>query len=416
MLALLSAAAPLGATAAAARQSSGTGPPTESPLVTLPSGGRAPPAIHAPEAIAVDERTGMPLFEKHSAARRPIASTTKLMTAYIALRTTRPDQVFVAQRYPASPGESTLGLEPGERMTAGDLLDALLLASANDAAATLAHGIAGSEAAFVARMNAEAGRLGLRDTRYANPIGLDDPNGYSSARDLATLARKLMDDPRFRAIVGRRQARLESGAHPRKIVNRNDLVGAYRFVDGVKTGHTSGAGWVLVGAGRRHGASVISVVMGEPSQADRDSETLSLLRYGLRRYAHVSVRASRTVKLVMVKDYTARAPLRPGRDLDAEVLRGSSVTLRVYAPPIVRGPIPPGGRVGEVALAADGRQVAEAPLVAAEPVPGTSFGRRLVIKLSNGDATLGAGVLAAAVILAMRLSRSAMLTRRRSGA
>jgi D-alanyl-D-alanine carboxypeptidase (penicillin-binding protein 5/6) len=294
-------------------------------------------------------------------------------------------------------------------MTAGDLLKALLLASANDAAATLAHGIAGSEKAFVKRMNTEAERLGLRDTRYANPIGLDDPKGYSSAGDLAALARLLMADPRFASIVDRRQARVRVDTRERKVVNRNDLVGRYRFVDGVKTGHTSGAGWVLVGAGDRDGARVISVVMGEVSESARDSETLDLLRYGFGRFTPVTVHSARTVKLVAVKDFAVRAPLRPGRDLRAQVLRGARLTLRVYPPSILSGPLPVGRKVGSVALVADGRQVADAPLVTAAPVPHSTLGRRFLIKIGNGDAALGCGVLAVAVLLALRLSRSEML-------
>ncbi len=408
LVAALSAIA-LSAGVAGARQAASLGPPVESPLFTVPSGQSHPPSISAPEAIAVDETTGALLYEKSSAARRPIASTTKLMTAYIALHSTRPDQVFTAVRYPAAAGESTLGLKAGQRMTASDLLKALLLPSANDAAATLANGIAGSEKAFVSRMNSEAKRLGLRDTHYANPIGLDDPSGYSSARDLATLARRLMVDRRFTSIVDQRKARVRVDGRERKIVNRNDLVGRYRFVDGVKTGHTSGAGWVLVGAGDRDGARVISVVLGEPSQSDRDSETLELLRYGLTRFAPVTVHSARTVKLVAVKDFALRAPLRPGRDLSAQVLRGSNLTLRVYPPEMLSGPLPVGRKVGSVALVSDGRQVADAPLVTAEPVPHSTVGRRFLIKIGNGDAALGCGVLAVAVLLALRLSRSEML-------
>ena len=390
------------------------GPPVDSPLGTVPPGHARPPSIHSPEAIVVDATTGTVLYVKNPAARRPIASTTKLMTALITLQTTRPDQVMTAQPYPATPSESTLGLVPGERMTVNDLLHALLLASANDAAVTLADGISGSEKAFVARMNAEAHRLGLHDTRYANPVGLDDPNGYSSARDLATLTRHLLRDRRFASIVDMSQARLTSGAHPRKIVNRNDLVGTHRFVDGVKTGHTSHAGYILVGAAHRDGAHVISVVLDEPSQGARDSETLALLRYGLGRFTRVTIH-SRTIDLVNVKNYDLRAPLRPGHDLNPAVLRGSSLRLRIYPPIIVRGPLPAGYTVGDVTLYANDQPVTRAPLVTAERVPEASLGRVILIKLSNGDAALGCGVLGVALLLALRVSRSPMLKRGRTG-
>jgi serine-type D-Ala-D-Ala carboxypeptidase (penicillin-binding protein 5/6) len=415
-LAALLAAAATAIAPAASLAAAGVGfpdTPVDSPLGAVPAGHERQPQVRSPEAIVIDATTGTVLYAKNPAGRRPIASTTKLMTALIALQSTRPDQVMTAQPYPATPSESTLGLRPGERMTVRDLLHALLLASANDAAATLADGISGSEKAFVARMNAEARRLGLRDTRYANPVGLDDPNGYSSARDLATLSRRLMRDPRFASIVDMSQDRLTSGSHPRKIVNRNDLVGTHRFVDGVKTGHTSHAGYILVGAGHRDGARVISVVLDEPSQAARDSETLALLRYGLGRFAHVTIH-SRTIKLVNIKNYDLRAPLRPGHDLTAAVLPGSSLRLRIYPPIIVRGPLPAGYVVGSVSLYADDHPVTRAPLVTAEHVPGASLGRVILIKLSNGDAALGCGVLGIAVLLALRLSRGPMLTRGRT--
>jgi D-alanyl-D-alanine carboxypeptidase (penicillin-binding protein 5/6) len=196
-------------------------------------------------------------------------------------------------------------------------------------------------------------------------------------------------------------------------VNRNDLVGTHNFVDGVKTGHTSHAGWILVGAAHRNGARVISVVLDEASQPARDSETLALLRYGLGRFTRVTIH-SRTIKLVNVKNYDLQAPLRPGRDLTAAVLRGSPLHLRIYPPIIVRGPLPPGYSVGIVSLYSNDHPVARAPLVTAERVPGASLGRVILIKLGNGDAALACGVIGVAVLLALRISRSPMLTRGRT--
>ena len=141
------------------------------------------------------------MFEKRANDRRSIASTTKLMTALLALERARPNEVFTAPRYDALPIESQINLRTGERMKVKDLLKALLLESANDAAATLARNISGSQQAFVAAMNARAEELGLEDTSYANPIGLDDPANFSSARDLAGLARLLLSRPRFARIV-----------------------------------------------------------------------------------------------------------------------------------------------------------------------------------------------------------------------
>ena len=205
----------------------------------------------ADSAIVVDARDGTVMFAKRPDAERSIASTTKLMTALLALEKADPNDVFTAPAYNAQPAESRINLREGERMTVKDLLQALLLESANDAAVALAENISGSRQAFVDEMNARAQELGLDHTSYANPIGLDQAGNYSSAHDLATLARTLLRNRRFARIVDMPSATLESGIRPRTVRNRNDLVGQYPWVDGVKTGYTLNAGNVLVGAAAR---------------------------------------------------------------------------------------------------------------------------------------------------------------------
>src|SRR5207248_827760 len=213
----------------------------------------------------------------------------------LAFQRARPEQVFTSPGYHGSTAESIIGLRKGERMTVHDLLRALLLESANDAAYTIAVNVADSESAFVDEMNLQAGSLGLNETHYENPIGLDDRQNYSSARDLAKLASHLMSDSRFASIVDLPSTALTSGSHERIVDNRNLLVGRYPFVDGVKTGHTSQAGFCLVGAGRAKGARVVSVVLHDPSEDARDSDTLALLKWGLAQYRRVHPVAARAV-------------------------------------------------------------------------------------------------------------------------
>ena len=213
-----------------------------------------------------------------------IASTTKLMTAYLALHELPLQERLVAPPYHPLPGESLLGLEADERISVRDLLYGLLLPSGNDAAVALADGVAGSVPAFVEEMNRAASRLGLRDTSYANPIGLDEPGNYSSPRDLAKLTMRLRRQRLFRRIVDTARTTLQTGAHPRTIVNHNELVLKVPWIDGVKTGYTLDAGYVLIGSGTRKGVTLLSVVLGAPSVAARDQDTLSLLRYGFSLY------------------------------------------------------------------------------------------------------------------------------------
>ena len=251
---------------------------------------RPPDVSNAAAAIVVDGRNGEVMFAKRPDERHAIASATKLMTALLALERARPREVFTAPEYNALPAESRINLRTGERMTVHDLLEALLLESANDAAATIAENLSGTREAFVAEMNVRAEELGLENTSYANPIGLDDPANYSTARDLATLTRLLLERPRFARVVDMPVAELDSGSMPRVIDNRNTLVASTPWVTGVKTGHTTNAGYVLVGSAKgRGGAKVISVVLGEPSEPARDADTLELLAWGLKQFKRVQV-------------------------------------------------------------------------------------------------------------------------------
>jgi serine-type D-Ala-D-Ala carboxypeptidase (penicillin-binding protein 5/6) len=341
------------------------------PAALAQSSERPPPVPGADAAIVVDGRDGEVMFAKNPDERHSIASTTKLMTALLTLEQARPREVFTAADYVAAPVESQIGLRPGERMAVPDLLEALLLESANDAAATLAVGVSGSVDAFVADMNERADELGLEDTSYANPIGFDDPLNYSTADDLAVLSRHLLERPRFARIVDMPEARLESGARPRTIDNRNTLVATHPFVTGVKTGHTLGAGYVLIGSAKGGGdARVISVVLGEPNEAARDADTLKLLRWGIGQFRRVRVLDDRRVMARADIEYRdERANLVPARDTFLTLRRGERVRRRISAPDEVEGPLPAGERVGSITVFVDGERVRRVALVIARDVP-----------------------------------------------
>ena len=350
-------------------------------VVAAPASARVarPSLASASAAIVVDARSGDALLAKHADLRRPIASTTKLMTALLTLESGKLGRTFTAPAYDASPIESKIDLRRGERMTGRDLLTALLLESANDAAVDLAVGVAGSRQAFVERMNQRARQLGLRNTHYANPIGLDAPGNYSTARDLAKLARKLMTFPTFARIVNRGRATLRSGDHARTIGNRNLLVGRHRFVDGVKTGHTLGARYVLIGAAHGNGGKIISVVLGEPSENARDADTLSLLRWGIHQYRRVTLlRPGRTVALAGVAYHpNLKVRLTTRRSATYTLRRGERLTTRVHAPKQLEGPIAAGRRVGSVEVLYLGRRVKTLGLVTTRAVPGANIWQRI---------------------------------------
>jgi serine-type D-Ala-D-Ala carboxypeptidase (penicillin-binding protein 5/6) len=377
-------------------------------VAAAPAGAaEAPPAVPgARAAIVIDARDGTVMFAKHPDAERAIASTTKLMTALLALEQARPSDVFTAPAYDAMPAESRINLREGEQMTVHDLLEALLLESANDAAETLAEGVSGSRTAFVEEMNARAADLGLEHTSYANPIGLDEAGNYSSARDLANLARVLLRRPRFARIVDMPEAELESGARPRVVENRNDLISAYPWVSGVKTGYTANAGNVLVGsADGPGGARVISVVLGEPTETARNSETLALLRWGLSRFRRVRVLdPRRMVAQADIEYHDGSARLVPRRGAVITIRQGQRIRRRTNAPDEVKGPLTAGARVGTVTVLLDGSPVRRVALVTADEVPGAGTLRVLLSWLGIPlTLLLLVAIVVAAVLLLLRL-------------
>jgi D-alanyl-D-alanine carboxypeptidase (penicillin-binding protein 5/6) len=340
----------------------------------------ARPVLDARSAILVDARDGHVLYRREAGARRPIASVTKLMTALLTVERLPLERKLRAGRYAGAPAESTLGLVPGERMSVADLLRALLLVSANDAAVTLARGAGGSVEGFVSLMNSRAQQLGLTHTHYANPVGLDEEGNYSSARDLATLARVVLRNGFLAETVDTPRARLLTGAHPRIVANRNDLVGRVSWVDGVKTGHTSQAGYVLVGAGAREGAKLVSVVLGTPSESARDTDTLALLDYGLDQYRRVvALRRGRAVGDAKVAFFGhRRVAVEPARTIAVSVRRGERVRTRIDAPSELHGPLDEAATVGRATVFVDGRRVRTVPLVTAGAVPRAGIVRKLV--------------------------------------
>jgi len=344
----------------------------------------------------------------------PIASTTKLMTALLTLERLPLDRVVAAAVYHPLAAESVMGLRTGERLTVADLLRGLLLPSANDAAETLADAVAGSVPAFVSEMNARARQLGLAHTHYSNPVGLDSPSNYSSAADLVTLARRDLTHPFFAQTVALRQVTLASGDGPRTLENRNLLLGDASYVRGVKTGHTSGAGYVLVGLARRHGVDVLSAALGDPTQSARDADSLALLRYGLAAFARITVVHAGQVLARPRLSYrgSARTALVASRGLAEVLRRGARPTISLSGvPSSLSGPVAAGHPEGVVIVRDAGRELARAALVTQRAVAGATLGQRLRDFLSRAVTLVLLAALVGCSLLLVLLRRRA--TRRR---
>jgi serine-type D-Ala-D-Ala carboxypeptidase (penicillin-binding protein 5/6) len=378
------------------------------------AGPPAPPRVPAAAWTLVDAGDGDRLAAANPDDSRAMASTTKLMTAYLALRELSLDQRLVAPLYDPLPGESLLGLTPGERVSVRDLLYGLLMASGNDAAVTLADGVSGSVPAFVEKMNDAARGLGLNETSYANPIGLDDPGNYSSPRDLVRLALDLRRNRLFRGIVDTARTTLESGTHPRTVVNRNDLVATVPWVNGVKTGYTPQAGDVLVASGTRKGITLISAVMGAPTEAARDNATMSLLRYGFSLYhPTTAVERGERVGAVPVANADARLALIAARRVSATVRRGQRVEVDPQVPSNVSAPVARGDRIGTALVTVDGERLAKVAVLASrdlEPSSGGSVMSRVDDALPGPRGVAWAGIGGAcAIVIGIVIA----LTRRR---
>jgi D-alanyl-D-alanine carboxypeptidase len=239
------------------------------------------PPLTAPAAILVNARNGRVLWALRPHLRRRIASTTKIMTAVVALRRLAPGDVVTVPRTVLRVPLVKEGLRPQERVRAWKLFYGLLLYSGNDDALALAVASAGSRANFVTLMNQEARQLGLHETHFAGPSGVIDRDNYSSAWDLAALTRVALRDARFRSIVRKRSIRVGWSAptFAKEYVNKNLLLGNYRGADGVKTGWTTLAGHCLVASAHRGRVRLIAVVLGARDQY-RDARRL--LDYGFR--------------------------------------------------------------------------------------------------------------------------------------
>ncbi|MDR7542902.1 MAG: D-alanyl-D-alanine carboxypeptidase [Armatimonadota bacterium] len=240
------------------------------------------------EAVAlVDVSSGRLLYGQAADRRMAPASTTKILTAALAIEKLPPGAVItVGPGAAAMRRGSTLGLAAGERWAADDLLHALLLVSANDAAIALAEATAGTVRRFVALMNARARALGARSSHFSNPHGLDSEDHYTTARDLALIARYALGSPRFRAIVRTETWQVRRWGLPaEQLVNRNQFLARYQGADGVKTGMTAAAGYTFVASATRDGRQLVAVVLRSP---DIYGDAERLMDFGFQLYPRPS--------------------------------------------------------------------------------------------------------------------------------
>lgn len=353
-----------------------------------------PPTVAARAVLVANGDTGEILYAKRADRRLPMASITKIMTALLTLERADPDDVVTVHGAAPSIGESTIHLRPGERIPVRDLLTAALVQSANDSAFALAAHVGGTIERFVRLMNRRALELGLEDTRYVRPDGLDVRGHYSSAADAFALARKAMENRVFRRIVRLRDPRIAGG---RVLHTWNDLLRIFPGTIGVKTGHTDAAGWGEVAAARRDGVTVYAVVLGSPTRARRNADLVRLLQWGFGHYGRVRlVAGGRRYATAAVPFSDERLELVAARDASVVVQLGRPLVQRVVVPLTVDLPVERGEELGQIVITDRGRVVARRPLVASRSIGEPGLGGR--VGWYAGRAVDEAGDMLAAIL------------------
>ena len=345
-------------------------------LVAAAAAASPAPSVDGRAVLVGNGVSGEQLHGVRQAQKVPMASITKITTALVVLENARPNEIVSVGGPAPTIGGSTVGLRAGERLSVRDLLTALLVQSANDAAYALAYYVGeGSVTRFVRMMNRKAAELSLRDTHFVRPDGLDAAGHYSSARDLFKLARVAMHKPLFRRLVRIQTTTIPGG---RSLRNWNDLLFTYPGMIGVKTGHTSAAGWSEVAAARREGVTIYAVLLGSSSREGRNADLARLLDWGFDQYRSVTaIRGGAVYAEALVPFTDGRLRLVAAEPAYALVRVDRDLVERVVAPAMVDLPVEQGQKLGEVQVLDQGKVIATQPLLAAESIEEPGFGRRL---------------------------------------
>ncbi len=336
--------------------------------------------IPAKSAVLMDAGSGQLLFEKNAHQPMPPASITKIMTLLLVMEAIEDGQLrwedtVVCSDHAASMGGSQIWLEPGETMTVEELFKAAAVKSANDASMVLAEQVSGSESAFVERMNARAKALGMKDTVFKNPTGLDAEGHVSTAYDIALMSRELLKHSAVTRYTTIWMDSLRDGKT--SLVNTNKLVRFYEGCTGLKTGTTDGAGSCLSASATRQGLSLIAVSIGSDTSDQRFSACKTLLNYGFASFESFQpeVPAEELIPADVIRGVEEQVELKAGSCSPVLIPKGkgAEVTRTVTLPESVEAPVKEGAVLGEAIFSLEGRILARIPLTAASGVNRMDF-------------------------------------------
>lgn len=342
----------------------------------------APTYAGTPDAVScilMDAKTGAVLYEHNADAALPPASVTKVMTMLLVFEAidsgtlSLTDTVTVSETA-ASMGGSQIFLAPGEEMSVNDLLKGLIVSSANDAAVALAETIAGSEEAFVVKMNARAEALGMKNTHFENTNGLDDTteNHVTSARDIALMTRELVKHEKVFDYTTIWMDTIRDGAFG--LTNTNRLIRFYKGATGLKTGSTAKAKFCISATAERDGLSLIAVIMGSPTRDARNALAASLLDFGFASYACYTdpMAAMDTVRITGGVQNTL-ATVHEDFSATVEKAMLSKIEKRIDMPEKLSAPIAKGEKIGTVTYLSGGKEIGTSDILAAESIEKMTF-------------------------------------------
>lgn len=335
----------------------------------------APPEVDSPAYILVDYHSGKVMAEKEADTRIEPASLTKMMSVYVIDQELKNGRLNLLDEVPISENAwrtegSRMFVDPGKKITVNVLLHGVIIQSGNDATVALAEYIAGSESAFADLMNQYAQLLGMKDTHFVNSTGIPNPDHYTTARDLSKLSHAVIKDfPNTYRIYSEKWFTFNNIKQP----NRNRLLWREPYIDGIKTGHSSTAGYCLAASGQKEHMRLISILLGAKSEGKRTEQTLQLLRYGFRFYEtrqlfqaktaihdpRVWMGAERNVPLGIESDLFITIPQGEYKNLDAKMFIDKKITA----------PIKKGATYGKLIVKLNDQVLAETPLVALNNIP-----------------------------------------------
>lgn len=338
------------------------------------------PNLAATAAILMDFTTGKVIFAKNISERRAPASTTKILTALVALERGELNQVITTSQNASKVGGSSIWLAPGEKHTLKELLYGVLLNSGNDASVAVAEGLAGSEANFAGWMNEKARAIGAQDTCFKNSNGLPETGHYTTAYDLALITRYALHNPVFAEIVKTKRKAIEwpGREYNRLMVNHNKLLWRYEYADGVKTGYTKQAGRCLVASATKNGQQLIAVVLNSKLMYE---DTRELFEYGFNNYQLMTLVGSdqKIGSIPVMEGIDPQVSVLPHRPVTIVVPKGqiNNIKVNLEIPRAIHAPVERLQQVGELKVKIGAKIVDKIPVVTAVGVEKEGFWRRL---------------------------------------